>query len=129
MRIEEVQVVSQELLEILRCPNCVRDGPEAGLLDHTGNWLICNDCDRKYPIRDDIPVMLIEEGDRFRGVPREELPETPPPEERKLAPAAPVAPSSPDDRARLILGLVGAAVGIGVIVLLVVWLRGRRSAE
>jgi len=107
----------------------VRDGPEAGLLDHTGSWLICKDCDRKYPIRDDIPVMLIEEGDRFRGVPREELPETPPPEERKPVPAVPVVPPFPEDRAKLILALVGAAVGIGVIVLLVVWLRGRRSAE
>lgn len=122
-------MVSQELLEILRCPNCVRDGPEAGLLDHTGNWLICNDCDRKYPIRDDIPVMLIEEGDRFRDLAREELPETPPPEERKSAPAVAVAPSSAEDRARLILGLVGAAVGIGLIVLLVVWLKGKQSGE
>ena len=122
-------MVSQELLEILRCPNCVRDGPEAGLLDHAGNWLVCNDCDRKYPIRDDIPVMLIEEGFRFRDVPREELPETPPPEERRPAIAAPVASPSADDRARLILGLVGAAVGIGLIVLLVVWLKSRRSGE
>ena len=122
-------MVSQELLEILRCPNCVRDGPEAGLLDHTGNWLICNDCDRKYPIRDAIPVMLIEEGDRFRDLPREELPETPPPEKSKPVPAIPVAPSSADDRAKLVLGLVGAAVGIGLIVLLVVWLKGKRSDE
>ena len=27
-------MVSQELLDILRCPNCVRNGPEAGLLEH-----------------------------------------------------------------------------------------------
>ena len=60
-------MVSQELLEILRCPDCVRNGAEAGLLDHVGNWLICQDCDRKYPIRDDIPVMLIEEGDKWTG--------------------------------------------------------------
>lgn len=122
-------MVSQELLDILRCPNCVRDGPEAGLLDHTGNWLICKDCERKYPIRDDIPVMLIEEGDRFRDIPREDLPETPPPEERKAAIGAPTAAISPEDRARLALGLVGAALGVGLIILLVVWLRGRRSDE
>jgi uncharacterized protein YbaR (Trm112 family) len=75
-------VVSQELLDMLRCPNCARDG--TGELDHVGNWLICKNCDRKYPIRDGIPVMLIEEGERFREVTRQELPETPPPEERKL---------------------------------------------
>jgi len=73
-------MVSQELLAILRCPNCVREGPEAGLLDHVGNWLICADCQRKYPIRDDIPVMLIEEGDKWTGVDVDALPVPPPAE-------------------------------------------------
>jgi len=36
-------------------------------------WLVCRDCQRKYPIRDDIPVMLIEEGDKYVNVPVEEL--------------------------------------------------------
>jgi uncharacterized protein YbaR (Trm112 family) len=67
-------MVSQDLLEILRCPACVRDGPEAGLLDLVKEtWLVCRDCQRKYPIRDDIPVMLIEEGDKYANVPVEEL--------------------------------------------------------
>jgi uncharacterized protein YbaR (Trm112 family) len=53
-------MVSQELLEILRCPNCVRETD--GLLDYyRESWLICQDCGRKYPIVDDIPVMLIDE--------------------------------------------------------------------
>jgi uncharacterized protein YbaR (Trm112 family) len=118
-------VVSQELLDILRCPNCVRDGPEAGLLDHEGNWLICRDCDRKYPIRDDIPVMLIEEGDRFKDVPRKELPEIPPPEERKPLAAVPTTPASLDERQKLVLvlGLVG---GTALMLLLVSRLRRRR---
>lgn len=122
-------MVGQDLLEILRCPACVRDGPEAGLLDHSGNWLICRDCDRKYPIRDDIPVMLIEEGDRFRELPRPELPEVPPPEERKpvvpqeLAPAPACPLSSLDERQKLALALVGAALGLGLVVLLVALLR------
>ena len=120
-------MVSQELLDILRCPNCVRDGPDAGLLDHSGNWLICHDCDRKYPVRDDIPVMLIEEGDRFREVSREELPETPPPEERRPASGPPAVRPPVDERTKLILALVGAALGVGLIVLLVMWLKSRES--
>jgi hypothetical protein len=43
-------------------------------------WLVCQepDCDRKYPIRDDIPVMLIEEGDRWTDTEVEDLPVPPP---------------------------------------------------
>jgi len=67
-------MVTQDLLDILRCPACVRNGPDAGLLDLVKEtWLVCRDCQRKYPIRDDIPVMLIEEGDKYVNVPVEEL--------------------------------------------------------
>lgn len=118
-------MVSQELLDILRCPNCVRDGPDAGQLDHRGNWLICRDCNRKYPIRDDIPVMLIEEGTRFQDMPVTELPDIPPPEKRLPLPAAPAIPTSPEDRKKLILILVGAAFGISLLVLLIIWLTKR----
>ncbi len=69
--------IAQELLEILRCPACVRNGPDAGMLDlvRDGTWLVCRDCGRKYPIREDIPVMLIEEGDKWKDVPVDELPD------------------------------------------------------
>lgn len=80
-------MVSQELLDILRCPVCVHNEPEGGELEHRGDWLICGDCGRKYPIRDDIPVMLIEEGDRFKDIPVESLPDTPPPEEPQSVPS------------------------------------------
>ena len=120
-------MVSQELLEILRCPDCVRNGAEAGLLDHVGNWLICKDCDRKYPIRDDIPVMLIEEGERFRSVSRESLPESPPPEERAPLPSIPALPQSAADRQKLILTIVGLALGIGIVLVAVMWVL--RQAE
>ena len=72
-------MVSEELLEILRCPACVRESD--GLLDYIKeSWLVCQDCDRKYPIRDDIPVMLIDEGDKWVSVAIDDLP-VPPPED------------------------------------------------
>jgi len=122
-------VVSQELLEILRCPDCVRNGAEAGLLDHAGNWLICRDCDRKYPIREDIPVMLVEEGERFRHVARESLPETPPSEERAPLASLPALPQSAEDRQRLILTIVGVALGIGIVLLALMWVLRQAEEE
>ncbi len=68
-------MVSQELLEILRCPADVRNGPNAGLLDLVNNtWLVCRDCGRKYPIKNDIPIMLIEEGDTWQKTGVDQLP-------------------------------------------------------
>ena len=49
--------VSKELLEILVCPLC--KAPVN--LKNDGNGLKCEQCRRVYPIRDDIPVMLIDE--------------------------------------------------------------------
>ena len=70
-------MVSQDLLEILRCPVCVHD--KEGLLDLVrGTWLVCRDCGRKYPISDDIPVMLIDEGDKWIQTAVDSLPVPPP---------------------------------------------------
>jgi uncharacterized protein YbaR (Trm112 family) len=50
-----------------------------GLLEYyQESWLICQDCGRKYPIKDDIPVMLIEEGDRWQTIAKANLPIPPP---------------------------------------------------
>lgn len=70
-------MVPQELIEMLRCPVCVQQG--AGKLDLVKNtWLVCSDCGRKYPIIEDIPVMLIEDGDKWAGTKVEDLPVPPP---------------------------------------------------
>lgn len=70
-------MVSKELLEILRCPNCVQE--KEGLLDYyKESWLICQECGRKYPIREDIPVMLIDEGNKWVETKKEDLPIPPP---------------------------------------------------
>jgi hypothetical protein len=72
-------MVHQELLEILRCPACVRE--KDGLLEfYREAWLICQDCDRKYPVREDIPIMLIDVGDKWVNTAKGDLP-VPPPED------------------------------------------------
>lgn len=49
--------LSPQLLEILVCPKC------KGMLEHREkeSALVCHACRLSYPIRDDIPVMLIDE--------------------------------------------------------------------
>lgn len=59
MRIIEVKqmAISPDLLEILACPACKAKVE----LKEDGSALKCVNCKRVYPIRDDIPVMLIDE--------------------------------------------------------------------
>jgi uncharacterized protein len=49
--------VSKELLDILVCPKCKT--PVKLTPDQQG--LKCETCHRVYPVRDDIPVMLVDE--------------------------------------------------------------------
>ena len=49
--------ISKELLESLACPKCKGDIH----LNDSENGLICDACRLVYEIRDDIPIMLIEE--------------------------------------------------------------------
>jgi len=51
-------MISQELLDILVCPAC------KAKVVLEGEMLACHHCGRKYPIRNGIPIMLIEEGDK-----------------------------------------------------------------
>ena len=48
-------MIDEELKAILVCPACKGD------LLFEENWIICPACGKAYPIRDGIPVMLIDE--------------------------------------------------------------------
>ena len=49
--------IKKELLDILACPKCKGDI----VLNEKGDGLICRKCRLLYEIRNDIPIMLIEE--------------------------------------------------------------------
>jgi uncharacterized protein YbaR (Trm112 family) len=49
--------ISKELLEILVCPICKAEVE----LNADNSGLKCVECRRVYPIRDEIPVMLVDE--------------------------------------------------------------------
>ena len=51
-----MSVIDPKLLEILACPACRSD-----VVLNDENRLVCVQCRRAYPIRDGIPVMLIDE--------------------------------------------------------------------
>jgi uncharacterized protein len=48
------------LLEIIVCPDC--HGKLA--VDHAAQELVCTSCGLAYPVRDDIPVLLVDEARR-----------------------------------------------------------------
>jgi uncharacterized protein YbaR (Trm112 family) len=53
--------VSKELLDILICPNCHGDVS----YDESAQTITClGKCKYVYPVRDDIPVMLIDEAEK-----------------------------------------------------------------
>jgi uncharacterized protein YbaR (Trm112 family) len=55
--------LSKELLDILVCPQCKGDIE----LTPDQDGLICHACKLCYPIKDNIPVMLIEEATKIGG--------------------------------------------------------------
>lgn len=50
-------MIKKELLDILACPKC--KGPVES--DEQQSSLICRNCRLVYPVKDDIPIMLIDE--------------------------------------------------------------------
>lgn len=77
-------MVSEDLLSILRCPVAVHyaDSDDPGKLELVhGCWLVSHESGYKYPIIDDIPVMLVEVGEKYKDTPVEDLPVPPPKED------------------------------------------------
>ncbi len=50
-------MIDKELLEILACPACKAD------VELKEGKIVCKRCAKKYPIRDGIPVMLIDQAE------------------------------------------------------------------
>ena len=91
-----------------------------------GSWLVSADTGYKHPIRDGIPVMLIEEGARWKDTPVDALPVPPPPAVEPIAvePRASETVTAPADAAPNVALLV--AIGLLVLALLVLIGRSRR---
>ena len=50
-------MIDKELLEILACPLCKTE------VRFENDKIVCTKCGRRYPVKDDIPVMLIDEAE------------------------------------------------------------------
>jgi uncharacterized protein YbaR (Trm112 family) len=50
-------MINEELLKILACPLCKAD------VVVKNEKIVCTKCARKYPVKDGIPIMLIEEAE------------------------------------------------------------------
>lgn len=53
-------MVKKELLDILVCPMC----KNRVVLDETGTGLVCATCRVRYPIEEDIPIMLVDRAEK-----------------------------------------------------------------
>lgn len=53
----EGALLPEGLLEIMQCPSCTGTLEE----DVGASQLVCTECEVRYPVRDGIPVMLVEE--------------------------------------------------------------------
>lgn len=53
-------MIDEELLKILACPACKAD------VRLEKDKIVCTKCGKRYPVRDGIPVMLIEEAEELR---------------------------------------------------------------
>ena len=50
-------MVNKELLEIIACPKCKKD-----VILKKGK-VVCTGCGRQYPIKNNIPIMMVEEAE------------------------------------------------------------------
>jgi uncharacterized protein YbaR (Trm112 family) len=56
-----MKMISKELLDILACPKC----KGMVVLTEKEDGLVCKSCQLLYEIRDDIPVMLVDEAKKL----------------------------------------------------------------
>lgn len=122
--------ISPDLLEILRDPQAIQEGAKHGAdpgrleLVH-GTWLVSADTGYKYPIRDGIPVMLIEEGARWKDTPVDALPVPPPAAEpAPVSRAADVNTIANDSGPDMRIIIAAAAI---LLFLLLILGRGRKQ--
>ena len=54
-------MLSEEILNILACPKCKGDLE----YDKDKDTLTCHTCRLKFQVKDDIPIMLIDEAEHF----------------------------------------------------------------
>jgi uncharacterized protein YbaR (Trm112 family) len=50
-------MIDKKLMDILACPLCKTD------VKLEGDRIVCLKCGRRYPVKDDIPIMLIDEAE------------------------------------------------------------------
>ena len=50
-------MISEELLNILACPACKHD------VKLEDDKIVCTHCKKRYPIKDNIPIMLVDEAE------------------------------------------------------------------
>ena len=127
--------ISEDLLEILRDPAAVQEpqkyGDDPGRLELVHNsWLVSNDTGYKYPIRDGIPVMLIEEGARWKDIAVEDLPV--PPETTEPLPTAPQSSDlyvadSDSGGINPIVMIIGVAAAVLAFIGIWRWLTGDKE--
>ncbi|MDD4908050.1 MAG: Trm112 family protein [Candidatus Omnitrophica bacterium] len=51
-------MIDKELLDILACPDCKGD------VELKDNKIACKKCGKKYPIKNGIPIMIVEEAEK-----------------------------------------------------------------
>ena len=56
-------MIDKELLEVLACPAC------KAAVKEEGDWIVCTSpsCGLRYPVREGIPVMLVDEAEKPKG--------------------------------------------------------------
>ena len=117
--------VSPDLLEILRDPQAIQEGTrygaDPGRLELVRDyWLVSADTGYKYPIRDGIPVMLIEEGAKWKDTPVSALPVPPPPPDpipvTRTAEVTPEEAASPGPNVGLLIALVAVVLALLVLI-------------